>query len=1229
MAKMVHDTLEKCGELTPPQKAVDRSRYNYDVRTTVDGEPCLLFYRNTINDTPIFLGKYNWNNDKSTESVFGFCDIPGYHDAEWVNTKFSGANPTECWEFLNNDYPMGMFKDADFDAKVANDKGEMIPNWLNVFEARFPDDDDINAQYEAGTKKPVYLERLVKWVNSTDTLAAGLTSTQKAQRAKKFRDELHDYFDVDYLCDYYVFTDSFACVDQRVKNMMMAFWYNPDVDKMLAYMIFYDNDTILGVRNDGRLKYDWDVNEETTDPELSEPNRAVYAFAGHDSVLWKNLREQFPEELNQAYRRIRAVLTNSDVFNYFDKQQSDKFCTRIFNIDAVNKYIKPKTIGVDVLEDNNVTHKLYSYLKSMQGSRKSQRHYFVTNRMSLFDAKASTGNYTATDIAWKGNSAAGAKVSAVAAREFYFEFKREGTSMYRKKVVDGEEWSYTYGEVANVGTIFHLYGGQWMRKLDLSNWGGFTDLQIPRLPVLEELILGKNSSSYSLTELVIGENLPMLKKLVMPNYIGIPSLNLGSCTKLQYLDARGCSSMSTITFAESAPLSYFAIPSNYQTLVLRSLPLITREGLVFDNIRSVTSLWIENCGLLDGYALFKELFNLDNRAIRNVRVSIGTVEGDGKDLQAYYEARLGGLDVNGNIINNHCKICGDYQLTSYMDDETFALFSEYFDELNLRQPQYTLINSDDTVSDDRNFSNPDNQTGYDYDNDYVMSGHCAKIWSQRFGCLGKQTKDGEMSICKLNPQNFNYYADGTTINNSTPALLDATEGDAFIYEPNYWYKGINDILGVFSEGRSKKYYAFSSNELMPDVPNVERLTLEDIQNAGNYRRGYKIQLGLSGEIDGAISTDGNYSYLKVDVSRHKYVRFPTVYGPLVGAVITDSENNILAEYGVSNLDAKIVEGMYIIVKVPEGGKTLHFSIKNEAAFGWDDIILSNSDKVEDMEPDWVKHEHCLTAMFEATTVGSGLYSAAVNQTAANNLTQPAFHAYANQRKLQLVDWEMSKDVANLFFARYGRRNAQAQCGYGSNTGGRIVGSSAFLGMTDTFNLNNATEYAWYVNEGQENVRIACSRFGGYENWWGNIAEWMDKIYFSNSVQTIEGKEFANLPYVYQIIMPDGTIRKARSTYFSNYVKYVRHQKYMDVISVGNNNNGTQNTFYSDAQWISAGTQVTFRSFYFANANGGVSYLSARYSFTNMDSGVGARLAFRGAIILVTSVSAYKALTAKY
>ena len=1230
MARLVHSTLMKANELTPAQQNVDRSSYEYDVRTTVDGEPCLLFYRGSVQDTPKFLGKFNWNNDKSTEDVFGFKGIPGYHDASWVQTKFDGKNPTECWEFLNNDYPMGMFKDDDFDAK--DDDGNI--NWLNVFEARFPDDDDINAQYEAGTLKPKYLEPLVKWIKSTDTTESGISATEKAARQKKFRDELSDYFDVDYLCDYYMFTDLFACVDQRVKNMMMAFWYNPDKDKVLAYMIFYDNDTILGVRNDGRLKYDWDINEETTDPELSTDGRTVYAYAGHDSVLWKNLREQFSTELGDAYKRIRAVLSNSDMFDFFDTNQSDKFCARIFNKDSISKYIIPKTIGVTVIDENTKqeTTKKYSYMESMQGDRKAHRHYFISNRASLFDARYSAGSYTSTDINWKGNTGAGAKVTAVAAREFYFEFKREGTSMTRSKVINDQEWSYTYNEEANVGTIFHLYGGEWMKKLDLSSWGGFTDLQIPKLPVLEELILGKSSSSYSLTELVIGSNLPMLKKLIMTNYTNLPSLSLTGCVKLEYLDAGGCANLSTLTFAESAPLAYFHIPTNYQTLTLRSLPLITRDGLIFDNVRSVVNLWIENCAQLDGFALFKELFNLSDRGIKNVRITGLSIEGDGADLKAWYEAEVGGLDTSGNVISNHCKICGDYQLTSYLDDETFDTYQEYFDELNIKQPQYTIINSDDTEADDKNFSNPDNKTGYDYDNDYVASGHIKKILSQRYGCLGKQVKEGTMSIFKLNDENFNYFADGTTLNNSTPATLDGTQGDAFMFEPHYWYKGINDIFGVFGSGtaagHSRKYYAFSSYEEMPDRPDVKTVSLDDIKNAGGYRKGYKVQLGLT-TIDAAISSDSNYSYLKTDISGYKYVRFPTVVGPLVGAIVTDVDGVTVEEIGVNSLDAKIVDGMYIIYKVPDNAKILHWTIKNSVA--WDDLVFSNSDKVEDMEPDWVEHIECLVGMFEAINVGSKLYSACGNSAkAVNNLTQPVFSAYAKQRKLQLIDWEMHKDVGNLWLAKYGRRNSQDQCGYGQNTTQRVIGSSAFLGMVDTVNPQNKTEYAWYYDENDELKQITCSHTMGYENWWGNVAEWMDKVYLCSSAQTIDGYDFAAASYTYQIVMPEGNVRQAlASTSSGNYIKYMRHQKHMDLINVGNANDANQNTHYADIQWIGGGNQVVYRSGANASAFGGISYASANYGSTNAHTNFGVRLAFRGAIVHVTSVSAFQALIAAY
>src|SRR5690606_1349322 len=103
------------------------------------------------------------------------------------------------------------------------------------------------------------------------------------------------------------------------------------------------------------------------------------------------------------------------------------------------------------------------------------------NRLNLFDARYATGLYNSTDITWKGFSSAGARVKATPSRDFYFQLKRESTSMTHTKVYKDVEWSYTYPQDANIGTIFHLLGGNYMSKLDMSLWGGFTDLSLPRL----------------------------------------------------------------------------------------------------------------------------------------------------------------------------------------------------------------------------------------------------------------------------------------------------------------------------------------------------------------------------------------------------------------------------------------------------------------------------------------------------------------------------------------------------------------------------------------------------------------------------------------------------------------------------------------------------------------------------------------------------------------------------
>ena len=1202
MAKIVQNILTAAGELTPAQ-AHCSGEYGYDVRTTIDGEPCYLFYRGTLDETPQFLGKFNFNNDKSTEAVFGFCDIPGYHDQSWVADKFSGVNPTECWEFLNNDYPMGMFLDDDFDTK--GDDG--TPNWLKVFEARFPDDDDINAEYEAGTRKPKYLEPLVKWVKSTQNDGG------------KFKAELADWFGVDYLCDYYMFTEIMGCVDQRVKNMMMGFWYDPEKDKVLAYMIFYDCDTILGVRNDGRLKYSWDVDENTVDPELSTEEKTVYAYAGHDSVLWKNLREQFPEELQAAYRRIRERMSNSTIFKMFDDEQSAKFCERIYNLDALNKYVEPKTLGVEVNQDGSVTNVKYSYLEAMQGSRKSHRHWWITNRMGLFDARYSTGQYTATDISFKGNSAAGATVKATPLRDFYFEFRREGDTMVHQKVTKDVEWSYTYNQMANIGTIFHLYGGEWMKKLDLSAWGGFTDMSLPTLPVLEELILGSSAKTYALTELVLGTKIPMLRKLEVVNYTNLPSLDLSGCNRLEEVNASGCTKMSTITFAEGALINKLHLPENFQTLVLRSMQYIEWDAITFDAKNNLTGLWIENCALIDGKKVFDEMFALKG-ALKYVRITGINLEGDGSDLKVWYDSGIGGIDAQGITTNTRCKLVGNYKLTKYLDEEVYAKYAERFDELNIRQPQYTMIEFDDTVPDDANISNLDNETGYKFGNTYQTSAHISVIRRNRHRVLGKLKSEGKMVICQLHDEDSNYYADAEVAASGTPAKLDSTEGDVYIYEPHYWYKGINDYLN------NKKYSCFSSNEEMPDRPECKVIGYDEIESEKNVREGYKLTVGRQ-HLDDAYSQDSNYLVCKVNVFGYKKVRIPTVLGTsMIGSCFTDSGKNVVKDVFVDSLNNRFVNGMYIICDVPEGATELNFTIHKYAEF--DCVVLSNSDKIEDMEPDWVEHEPCLVAVFEACTIGTKLYSAATGNASVGSLTQSDFIYYAKQRGLQLIDWEMHKDIANLFFAFYGRRDSQDQCGYGQSTEQRNIGTTALLGMQDTISYNSdggahQTSNAWYVrpNEDGKNVYslIYNTNCMGYENLYGDKYEWLSGVSLPNT-NTQE-------QYKLLIEMPDGSTRKVKSGTVSGYCTGMYHQKYMDIVGV-HSQKGSSTTYYCDEFNVSnAANRVVCRSSNSSNAYGGVSFAFCGYVSSSASTVIGSRLAFRGEIEEAESVTAFKAIKA--
>ena len=162
-----------------------------------------------------------------------------------------------------------------------------------------------------------------------------------------------------------------------------------------------------------------------------------------------------------------------------------------------------------------------------------------------------------------------------------------------------------------------------------------------------------------------------------------------------------------------------------------------------------------------------------------------------KDLLAIVDRRGGKRAAQADPA-----IVGSYQLSRYQEESVIAGWQAAFPELAIANTPCTVIEFDDSESDCENISNLDNNTGYKFGNTYAHSGHISAILAKRHAVLGKLQTDGEMLVCQLDDSDRTKYAlDGSTANlKGDRDESAADEGDVYMFEPHYWYKGINDFL---------------------------------------------------------------------------------------------------------------------------------------------------------------------------------------------------------------------------------------------------------------------------------------------------------------------------------------------------------------------------------------------------------------------------------------------------
>ena len=557
-----------CPYKTDPQKT------NSAIRQGIDGFPIVIFWNNGTETT--FLGKYNFNNDKGTEEVYGF------------------AEGDESWEFLNNTSDRSLFRSDDFTGD----------DWLNDFEGRYPD----------GNTDSTNLAAVVSWVKSTQN---DLT---------KFKNEFSNYFELNAMTFYYLFTEVFLMVDSRAKNQFLT---KLGTGKWIMFP--YDFDTAIGINNEGTLAFSYNLED------IDQVDSAD-VFNGQQSVLWKNFRAAFYDNIKKMYATLRS--SGKFSYEYVNKQFEDhqsKWSEAIFNEDAYYKYVQP------LLETGTS-----AYLSMLQGSKAEQRKWWLYNRFRYLDSKYVAGDSLSDIITLRGYAKANITVTPYA--DIYASVKY-GSYLVQKRanrnvqytlecpldnVNDTEIYVYNCSQISEIGDISPLMVGY---------------AEFSKATKLKSLKIGDSANSYSntnLKELYLGNN-TLLKTLDVRNCPNLTmAVDVSGCTNIEevYFDGTG---VTGISLPNGGNLKKLHLPNTITNLILQNQMGLTE--FVMSSYTNVSTLWLENipASIIDPITVLEQI-----KSNSRVRVIGFNAEmNDPNDIQELFNKFDGfrGLDEHGNNVD--------------------------------------------------------------------------------------------------------------------------------------------------------------------------------------------------------------------------------------------------------------------------------------------------------------------------------------------------------------------------------------------------------------------------------------------------------------------------------------------------------------------------------------------------------------------------------------------------
>lgn len=427
-------------------------------------------------------------------------------------------------------------------------------------------------------------------------------------RALKFAVEKYDHFRLDMMAAYYIYLMRFGGVDQTVKNAMLTTEGSDDNENIDLpskwYFINYDNDTVMGVKNDGRLVFDPYITRDS----IEKGTDNAYCYAGRNSTMWNNFEadtdfmEYVPTIDAELHEKITA-LSYANAINMFNGEQAGKWCERVYNWDAQVKYIDTYSERDSAMEEANKEGgddtASFNYLLNVQGPRSAHREWWLAKRFNIFDSYYTTGSFKSDVITFKCNGPSEqddiAKITS--GEDIYYGFYRNNPdSAYKTPttIKPGEKWDLTVTRDSTIGEPHAVFGSPNIEAIDFRPIAyRLTELQMSGIrnneigTKLKSLLIGdhdkpRNNMSFS----VLGGPSAM-EKLEVLDLTGCGGLNLDTYMKnMRELYLAG-SATKAVTFNEGGNIEKLELPIGLGSLTLNETLNITWDDIKFYDINGI------------------------------------------------------------------------------------------------------------------------------------------------------------------------------------------------------------------------------------------------------------------------------------------------------------------------------------------------------------------------------------------------------------------------------------------------------------------------------------------------------------------------------------------------------------------------------------------------------------------------------------------------------------------